>query len=109
MLPRSGVAAPEALYFRSLLRATAERVAPGVSADMMFVPRRGSQRRTCIPPREAEMPSGQQVTVAPRPWVGTTPWYQPTANEDIVTVSKVVNPSTSRRKLAKKSIVEQEI
>ena len=55
----------------------------GVSADMVFVPRRGSLRRTCIPLVYAEMPSGQQVMVAPRPWVGTTPWYQPTANEDI--------------------------
>ena len=56
---------------------------PGVCADMVFVPRRGSLRRTCIPLVYAEMPSGQQVMVAPRPWVGTTPWYQPTANEDI--------------------------
>ena len=56
---------------------------------MMFVPRRGSLRRTCIPLVYAEMPSGQQVMVAPRPWVGTTPWYHPTANEDIESVSKV--------------------
>ena len=56
---------------------------PGVCADMVFVPRRGSLRRTCIPLVYAEMPSGQQVMVASRPWVGTTPWYQPTANEDI--------------------------
>ena len=56
---------------------------PGVCADMVFGPRRGSLRRTCIPLVYAEMPSGQQVMVAPRPWVGTTPWYQPTANEDI--------------------------
>ena len=56
---------------------------PGVCADMVFVPRRGSLRRTCIPLVYAEMPSGQQVMVAPRPWVGTTPWYQPTANENI--------------------------
>ena len=56
---------------------------PGVCADMVFVPRRGSLHRTCIPLVYAEMPSGQQVMVAPRPWVGTTPWYQPTANEDI--------------------------
>ena len=55
---------------------------PGVCADMVFVPRRGSLRRTCIPLVYAEMPSGQQVMVAPRPWVGTTPWYQPTANEN---------------------------
>ena len=56
---------------------------PGVCADMGFVRQRGSLRRTCIPLMYAEMPSGQQVTVVPRPWVGTTPWYQPTANEDI--------------------------
>ena len=56
---------------------------PGVCADMVFVPRRGSLRRTCIPLVYAEMPSGQQVTVVPRPWVETTPWYQPTANENI--------------------------
>ena len=56
---------------------------PGVCADMMLVPRRGSLRKTCIPLVYAEMPSGQQVVVAPQPWVGTTPWYQPTANEDI--------------------------
>ena len=29
------------------------------------------------------MPSGQQVDGHTAPWVGTTPWYQPTANEDI--------------------------
>ena len=56
---------------------------PGVCADMVFVPRRGSLRRTCIPLVYAEMPSGQQVTVVPRPWVGTTPWFLPTANENI--------------------------
>ena len=31
----------------------------------------------------AEIPSGERVMVTSRPWVGTTPWYQPTANEDI--------------------------
>ena len=36
-----------------------------------------------VPLAGAEMPSRQQVTVVARPWVGTTPWYQPTANEDI--------------------------
>ena len=36
-----------------------------------------------VPPQDAEMPSGQQVDGHTAPWVGTTPWYQPTANEDI--------------------------
>ena len=56
---------------------------PGVWSGVIYVPRRGSLRRTSIPPVDAEMPSGQQVTVVSRPWVGTTQWYQPTANEDI--------------------------
>ncbi len=43
----------------------------------------GISAQTCISPVDAEMPSGQQVDGHTAPWVGTTPWYQPTANEDI--------------------------
>ena len=56
---------------------------PGVWVGVIYVPGTGSLRRTCIQLVDAEMPSGQQLTVVTRPWVGTTPWYQPMANEDI--------------------------
>ena len=82
-MPRSGFVAPEALYFREPPGDTAERVAPGGVVVHDLRSRDGISAQTCIPPVDAEMPSGQQVDGHTAPWVGTTPWYQPTANEDI--------------------------
>ena len=53
---------------------------PGVRVNMFIVPRRGSLAGVSPPDADPLRGTGGG---GHRPWVGTTPWYQPTANENI--------------------------